>query len=126
MNEWQNPKNEAELKDFVQHRMAPRKLEMMGIDIGNFDATLISERDHKLFKVRYGISVPYRSETPLVFEQEGLAGQRQVAFNNGRIEEIDDAQYQRLWGEKAAVPAPTGPPASDKSADAAAKQSDKK
>jgi hypothetical protein len=108
-NDWQSPKNEADLKDFAQHRMAAKKIEMMGIDLGNLDAILISERDNKPFKVRYGIALPFRSVTPVVFEQDGVGGQKQVAFNNGQVQEVNDTEYQRLWGEKSA-PAPASTP----------------
>jgi hypothetical protein len=63
--------------------------------------------------VRYGTAVPYRSVTSLVFEQEGVGGQKQVAFNNGHVEEVSDAEYQHLWAEKSAAPAPASTPPSE-------------
>lgn len=106
----QGPKSEAELKQFLLTQ-APETFQLMGIDPNNKDSIWVSERDHKPFKVRYGVDSPFGAVAAIVFEQEGVGGKRQVGFNNSKVEETDEARYKELWeGHGGAKPAPMGSP----------------
>lgn len=100
-NAWEGPKDEQNLNRYIHENLSQKKLEMMGIDPQNIDAVFISERDGKPFRVRWGLSVAPLSTVTVVFETEGIDGKKRVATNNGEVREVDDAEYQRLWGEKA-------------------------
>lgn|SRR5262245_8401224 len=107
----QGPKNEGDLKTFVQGHTV-EVLQLMGIDPNNRDAIWISERDHKPFKVRYGVDSPFGARAAVVFEQDGVAGKRQVCFNDSKFEEADEARYKELWeGRGVAKGPPIGAPA---------------
>lgn len=93
------PKSEADLKQFIRE-YDPSKLAMMKIDVNNLDALFTSERDSKPFKVRYGVGGGRGSVAPVVFEQDGVAGKKQVGFTGGKIEEVDDATAAQLWTGK--------------------------
>ena len=106
----QGPKDETELKTFIQAQ-TPETLKLMGIDPTNRDAIWISERDHKPFKVRYGVQSPFGAVAAVVFEQDGVGGKRQVGFNNSKVEETDESRYKDLWeGRGVAKPPPIGVP----------------
>lgn len=114
----QGPKGEDDLKRYVHDELAPKKLEMMGIDSQNLDAVFISERDHKPFKVQWGLVVPPTASVAVVFETDGVGGVKQVATTGGEVKDVSDAEYQSLWGEKpSAAAASAGPPVSEKSSD---------
>ncbi|MBM4010741.1 MAG: hypothetical protein FJ286_05095 [Planctomycetes bacterium] len=111
-NGWVGPKDEATLQAFLQS--APTKnLAMMGIDPARFDEMLVSDRDGKPFRVRWGVSIGPLEEQAVVFEAEGSAGKRFVAFTGARAEEVDSDRYDRLWNGEAVTaavaPAPTPP-----------------
>jgi hypothetical protein len=104
------PKDMAALKDFVQHTLEPRRLEMMQIKPDEFDKLTVSERDGKPFKIRFGVqSGPLTPPAPIVFEDTGVGGIREVGFTDCTIKEVDDAKYNELWSGKstAAKPAAT-------------------
>jgi hypothetical protein len=103
------PKDEAEFKTFIKDFDA-EKLRMMGIDPNNLDAVFTSERDGKPFKVRYKVGGGRGSVDAVVFEQQGVEGKKQVGFTGLKVEEVDDATYQKLWGGKGDA-GPQGPPA---------------
>jgi hypothetical protein len=94
------PKDEAELKTFLKAE-SPDRLRMMGVDPGNLDAVFTSDRDHKPFKVRYGLN--RGATSPIVFEQEGVGGKKDVCFSGGTVEEVDANRYNELWDGKAAA-----------------------
>jgi hypothetical protein len=95
-NGGRGPKNEGEFKQFIQQTMSKRKLEMMQVDPNNVEALFRSERDGKPFVVRYGVSGGLTSTEPVVFEQEGRDGMRQVAFTNGPVEDANNSRYEEL------------------------------
>jgi len=66
------PKSEADLKRFIQAQPLAT-FQWMGIDPNKRDDIWISERDHKPFKVRYGVDSPFSAVAAVVFEQEGVA-----------------------------------------------------
>jgi hypothetical protein len=107
----QGPKDEADFKGFVK-AYAPDKLQAMGIDPSNPEAVFVSERDGQPFKVRYKVGGGRGSVAPVVFETVGKDGKKQVGFTGGKVEEVDDATYQKYWsGKGGAGDRPSGPPA---------------
>ena len=101
------PKDEADLKAWIRE-YAPNKLEMMKIDVNNLDGLFTSERDGKPFKIRYKVGGGRGSVVPVVFEQEGVGGKKQVGFTGGKVEEVDAAEYAALWSGK--TPPTAAPP----------------
>ncbi len=99
------PKDEVEFKHFIKEEMGPYHLGLMHVDPDNIDAIFISDRDHKPFKVRYGVTSGPGTINALVFEQEGTDGKKQVGLNGGTVMEVDDAQYQEMWNGKWHPPA---------------------
>jgi hypothetical protein len=94
------PKDEADFKAFVKN-FESAKLQMMGIDPSKLDNLFTSERDSKPFKIRYKIGGGKGSVSPVVFEQVGAEGTKQVAFTgNSKVEAVDDATYADLWAGK--------------------------
>jgi hypothetical protein len=91
------PKNEGEFKRFIKDEMGPYHLGLMQVDPNNIDAVFISERDHKPFKVRYGVNGGPGIVNPVVFEEEGVGGKKQVGINGAKVVEVDDAQYKEMW-----------------------------
>lgn len=91
------PKSEGEFKRFIKEEMGPYHLELMHVDPNNIDAVFISERDHKPFKVRYGVNGGPGIVNPVVFEEEGIGGKKQVGINGAKVVEVDDAQYKEMW-----------------------------
>ena len=107
---WQGPKDEAELKTYILAQPAD-VLKNMGIDPDKRDGIWISDRDHKPLKVRFGVQSTFGALAAVVFEQEGAGGKRQVAFNNTKVEDVDEARYKELWeGRGVAKPPPIGTP----------------
>ncbi len=73
----------------------------MGVDRDKMDAIFVSERDGKPFKIKFGAVRGFAApHIPIVFEAEG-DGRKQVAWTNAQVRDVDDAEYQQLWGEKA-------------------------
>jgi hypothetical protein len=106
------PANETEFKAWIKKNMGPSRLELMHIDPNNIDGVFISERDHKPFKIRYGVSGGHGSGNAVVFEQDGVDGKKQVGANGGIVMDVDDAQYQEMWSGKWHPPAdPNAAPA---------------
>src|SRR5262249_18067184 len=103
---WQGPKDEAELKTYILAQPA-EVLKNMGIDPDKRDEIWISDRDHKPLKVRWGVQSLFGALAAVVFEQEGAGGKRQVAFNNTKVEDVDEARYKDLWEGRGIAKAPT-------------------
>lgn len=95
------PKDEAALLDFIQHGMSPEKLRMMQVDVSQVEGLLTSDRDGRPFKIKYGVPGGIGVVTPVVFEEVGKEGKRQVGFTGGTVEEVDDARYAQLLGAQA-------------------------
>jgi hypothetical protein len=98
---WSGPKSEVDFKEFITKGMPAENLQMMGVDANNLDAVFQSERDGKPFRIKYGVGGGPGSYNPVVFEQEGQGGLKQVAFTFGKVEEVDDARYKQLWDSRA-------------------------
>jgi len=108
------PKDEAEFKGFLK-TYDPTALSAMGVDPGNLDKTFTSERDGKPFKIRYKVGGGKGSVAPVVFEEVGVNGMRQVGFTGGggpggggAVEEVDNARYKDLWEGKVSAPSTGG------------------
>src|SRR5436190_10432313 len=93
---FQGPTDEASLRSFVKEQ-APWRLQLMQVDADKLDELFISERDHKPFKVKYGVTSGPGAVNALVFEQQGVSGKRQVGLNGGTVEDADEAQYKEMW-----------------------------
>ncbi len=107
------PTDETEFKAFVKN-YDPNKLSMMQINANDIDGTFTSERDGKPFQVKYRVGGGRGSVDPVIFEQEGKDGKKQVAFTGGKVDSVDDATYQQLWaghgGHSGQAAAQSGPP----------------
>jgi hypothetical protein len=100
-HEWVGPPDEAAFKAYVR-AFDPQKLKRIGIDPAAAESLFASDRDGQPFKIRYAVrgSVMGSSE-PVIFESTGVDGQRQVAFLDMTEREVDDAEYQLLWKQRA-------------------------
>jgi hypothetical protein len=106
-NGGRGPNDEVEFKKFIADFDAG-KLTMMGVDK---DKVFTSERDGKPFKVRYRVGGGRGAVVPVVFEQNGTGGTKQVGYTGGKTDDVDDASYQLLWAGKGDSPPPSSPPA---------------
>ena len=85
------PKNETEMKEYFKSDATAKVLiGRMGIDPMSLEKIMVSERDGKPFKIRWGVSGV--DDQPIVFESEGKDGKRLVAFANIRELGADEAQ----------------------------------
>jgi hypothetical protein len=108
------PKDEAEFKAFLK-TYDPTALSAMNVDPNNLDKTFTSDRDGKPFKIRYKVGGGKGSVAPVVFEEVGVNGMRQVGFTGGggpggggAVEEVDAAHYKDLWDGKVSTPSKGG------------------
>jgi len=94
---WRGPEDEEEFKSFL-NGWNPKKLTNIGVDPNAIDDLFISERDGEPFDIRYGVPGHIMgSEAAVVFESTGIDGQRLVGFLNMTTQEVDGAEYDRLW-----------------------------
>ena len=104
---WLGPKDEAAFKSFITSEMPEEKLKLMGVDPAAVDEYFVSDRDGQPFKVKYAVKGGFRVVAPVVFEQQGVEGKRQVGFTNSvKVEAVDAARYDELWKEAAPAAAP--------------------
>ena len=96
-NDFRGPRDEAAFRAFIAAQDASR-LALAGISAASIDTLFVSERDRLPFRIRYGVDTRVRGPAlPVVFEQEGRQGRRQVGFTGGAMEEVDAAGYESLW-----------------------------
>jgi hypothetical protein len=96
-NEFRGPRDEDELRAFI-NAQDPARLALAGISPAAIDGLFTSERDRLPFRIRYGIDTRVRGPAlPVVFEQTGRDGRRQVGFTGGTVDEVDAATYESLW-----------------------------
>jgi len=96
-NEFRGPRDEAEFRAFIAAQDA-RRLALAGVSPASIDTLFVSERDRLPFRIRFGVDTHVRGPAlPVVFEQEGRDGRRQVGFTGGATEEVDAATYESLW-----------------------------
>jgi hypothetical protein len=106
-NGWVGPPDEAKFKEFIRGLPGPT-LSRIGIDPAQIDGIFTSERDGQPFKIRYKVVGNMMGSTePVVFEAEGVGGQRMVGFLNMTQREVDAAEYDSLWAGKGAAAATT-------------------
>lgn len=100
-NKNKGPKNEEQLREFIESQDASR-LKRGGIDATKLDELFVSERDGEPFVIRYGVNTYIRGPSlAVVFEATGIDGMRQVGFCNGLMQEVDEEEYDRLMAGKA-------------------------
>jgi hypothetical protein len=95
----QPPRDEAELRKFAQS-LSPDDLKVIGAP--SVDELFTSSRDKKPFGVRYGNASgpPGPAGQPVViYEQDGVNGQRWVASSIGAVETVDEARFKELVPE---------------------------
>jgi len=122
---WQNshggqgPKDMESIKAFAEG-IPPDALQNMKIEPTKLDALFISERDGKPFKIKFGAARSLMGpHIAVVFEEKGIDDKKQVAWTNAQVREVDDAEYQQLWGEKPPGPVGGPPPGENAGSDAA-------
>jgi hypothetical protein len=96
----QGPKDEATFRDYIQHAMPAHRLEMMQVDPDNIEALFVSERDNQAFHIRYGVGGGTGWVVAVVFEQQGVSGEKQVGFTDGSIEEVGESRYRQLLEDR--------------------------
>jgi hypothetical protein len=104
------PNDATEFKGFIKD-FDPANLTMRGIDPNKLDALFTSERDSKPFKIRYQVGGGRGSVSPVIFEEVGSEGKKQVGFTgNSKVEDVDDTTYAQLWSSKGSTGPAAGPP----------------
>jgi hypothetical protein len=99
-NKFKGPKDEAEFKKFIAEQDRAR-MELADIDVTDVDSLFVGERDSLPLKVRYGKNTVVRGPSiPVIFEDTGVDGLRQVGFTNGSMQEVDAAEYEELFSGK--------------------------
>lgn len=96
-HDWKGPKEEAEFKDFIRNYPL-KKLIRIGIDPAEIDKLFYSERDGEFLKVRYSVLGGQGSTEPVVYEAVGINDKRMIGFLNMEQREVDEAEYEKLWG----------------------------
>ncbi len=95
----QGPPNEAEFRKFLK-TLGNEELQSLGIDPNNLDALFVSPRDKQPYGIAWGqASTPPGPDgfVPLrAWEQSGVGGRRVVANGLGKIEEVDEATFNKL------------------------------
>lgn len=108
-NKYRGPKDETELKEFLQNPRYEKNLKLMQINRDALDEMFVSERDGEPFKVRYGVNG--LGNKAVIFESTGIDGKRMVALENPT--ELSAEEYEAYWSGKKRpiVKIPTeGPP----------------
>ncbi len=99
-NNFEGPADEAAFKSFI-NSLDDERLKMAGVEKAEVDNLFVSERDSQPFKIRYGLLSKVRGPSlPVVFEETGVSGMRQVGFTNSAMQEVDQAEYDRLWASE--------------------------
>jgi hypothetical protein len=92
------PKDEAEFKEYIKG-LGEGRLASLGIANLQVDALFVSPRDGQPYEVRYNDAAPAaggKGPPAVVVERVGKDGKRMVAYSTLQVEEIDDAQYQKV------------------------------
>ena len=108
-NELRGPRDEAEFRAFIAAQ-DPGRLALAGVSPARLDDLFRGERDRLPFKIRYGVDTRVRGPAlPVVFEQVGRDGRRQVGFTGGGVEEVDAARAEILWTGASEKTSPEAP-----------------
>jgi hypothetical protein len=94
-NQGRRPPNEAALKQYAK-RLSPELLAVMGID--DVDAIFVSPRDSQPYVVAYATA--NASGPILAYERDGADGKRLVSTREGAVQELEEAEFQRLLSMK--------------------------
>lgn len=90
------PANETEFKKYIQG-LKPDAMQALGIDQAQLDTHFVSPRDEKPYKFLYKVRPGDPTKPPVIaYEQVGSGGKREVAFLNGKVEEVDEARFKEL------------------------------
>lgn len=101
-NGWVGPPDDSSLKEFIRG-LPTNTLTRIGIEPNNVDSIFISDRDGQPFKLRYKVVGSMMGSTePVVFESEGVDGQRMVGFLNMTQRDVDSAEYDSLFAKGSA------------------------
>lgn len=96
-NEFRGPRDEAEFRAFIGGQ-DPARLALAGVDPKALDGLFVGERDRLPLRIRYGVNTRVRGpDLPVVFEQSGREGRRQVGFTGGSVRDVESADYEALW-----------------------------
>ena len=94
---WRGPQDEDDFKSFLRG-WNPKKLSNIGVNPDAIEEVFVSQRDGEPFQVRYGVPGHIMgSDAAVVFEKVGVDGKRKVGFLNMTTQEVDAAEYDRLW-----------------------------
>jgi len=96
---WKGPKDEAEFKSFIS-KIDPSVMKDFNADASKVDGMFTSERDSKAFVIRWEVQGGMGASDPVIFEDTGMDGQRQVAFTGMKLEEVGDARYKDFMAGK--------------------------
>lgn len=102
-NQNQSPKNKEELISWIEsYEYIDRGLKLMNIERSTYKDLFVSPNDGLEFNIRWGVPISAMgSKKPIVFEQEGVDGVRQVGFSDGTIVDVsDDDEYQTMFKGK--------------------------
>jgi len=92
------PPNEKAFKEFIRG-VDDHTTRAINFDRAEVDKLFVSPRDGKPYVVRYAVKLgDPRNPVPIIHEQDGAGGKREVGFSYGRVEDADEARYRQLFG----------------------------
>lgn len=92
------PKDEAQFKQYIKS-LGASQLAAAGVSEAEIDTLFVSPRDGQPYEVRYSKAPPAddgSGPAAVVIEHTGKNGKRLVAYSIGKVEEIDEATYQKV------------------------------
>ena len=92
------PKDEAQFKEYIKS-LDEKQLSSAGVSAAEIDSLFVSPRDNQPYDIRYNDPPPPdgpNGPSAVVVERVGKGGKRMVAYSMGKVEEIDDAKYQKI------------------------------
>jgi hypothetical protein len=92
------PKDEAAFKQFIKG-LDENQLAAAGVSAAEVDTLFVSPRDGQPYDVRYKDPPPAEGPDGLpavVAEKVGKGGKRMVAYSTGKVEEVDEARYEKI------------------------------
>lgn len=92
------PKDEAQFKKFIKS-LDPSQLAAAGVSANELDGLFVSPRDGEPYDVRYNNPPPPDGDdgpAAVVMERTGKNGKRMVAYSIGKVDEVDETEYQRI------------------------------
>ena len=95
------PRDANQFKDFLR-KLDKTTLDGHGVDPNDLDKLLTSSRDGKPFvwcDRKYMGTAASPVGAVMIYEQDGKDGKRMVAYEVGKIEEVDQATFKQLVPE---------------------------